>query len=83
MQDYFDACSKTLVRFNKKFYELKDAFTMGSLLNPALVNIIMEKLEEKLIEKFVEDDRLYYMGTLLMAPWLLSCQKMLCMYINI
>ena len=56
MQDHFDACSKTLVRFNKKFYELKDAFTMGSVLNPALVNIIMEKLEEKLIEKFVEDD---------------------------
>ena len=41
--------------FNSKFYELKDAFTMGSLLRPVLVNIIMGKLEEKLIKKFVED----------------------------
>ena len=44
-----------MVTFNNKFYDLKDAVTMGSLLGTVLFNIIMKKLDEKLIKKFVED----------------------------
>ena len=47
---YLDTCTKTLVTFNNKFFELKDAVTMGSLLVPVFVNIIMRKLKKKSIK---------------------------------
>ena len=59
---YLDACTKTLVTFNNKFFELKDAVTMGSLLVPVFVNIIMRKLKKKSIKKFVGDGTTIFYG---------------------
>ena len=59
---YLDACTKTLITFNNKFFELKDAVTMGSLLVPVFVNIIMRKLKKKSIKKFIEDGTIIFYG---------------------
>ena len=59
---YLDACTKTLVTFNNKFYELKDAVTMVSLLVPVFFNIIMRELKKKSIKKFVEDGTTIFYG---------------------
>ena len=54
MKLLIDSCTKTSSIFNNKIYEQKDGVSMGSPLGPVLANIIMTKLEGKVIKKFVD-----------------------------
>ena len=45
-----DACQKTAFSFNSKIYKQTDGVSMGSLLGPVLVNIIMTQIESEIVK---------------------------------
>ena len=47
-------CTRTVFSFNNIIYEQKDGVSMGSLLGPAMANI-MTKLENKIMKPLIND----------------------------
>ena len=55
-----DTCTKTAFTFNGIIYEQKEGVSMGSSLGPLLANIIMTKLEEKIIRPLINDNTIKF-----------------------
>ena len=55
-----DTCSKTAFMFDNTIYEQKDGVSMGASLGPVLANIIMTELENKVVDKLVQNGRIKF-----------------------
>ena len=49
-----DSCTKTAFSFNNKIYKQVDGVSIGSLLGPVLVNIIITELEKIIVKDLVD-----------------------------
>ena len=68
-----DTCIKTPYPLKNTIYKQNDCVSMGSSLGPVMVNIIMTKLENKIIKTLMNGDTIkfycwYFDDTLLVKP---------------
>lgn len=67
-----DFCIKTVFPFNNILYKQRDRVSMSSSLGPILANVIMTKLQKKILQPVIESGNLklymrYIDETLLLA----------------
>ena len=55
-----DCCTKTVFYFNNVIYKQRDGVSMGSSLGPILANVIMTKLEKKILQPLIESGKLKF-----------------------